>query len=297
MTRSTELATIPKQPALAESERTIGPGELLVIDGNGRVLTRKLRRVLAIKQGVLAGLILALPLAAIGFTGIVGGLVGGAAVGTALVGLRWSFRPFVLAQSRLTAGDLDGAEALLARAPKVKRGIRAQMRATISAWIAYGRGRDEEAIAQFERALVVTGKNTIHYMLAQVGLADTLARSGQLERAKELRAQLKVPSPTSDLVEISVAGLDLTIAIAGHTERELDEDTLQNWTRVALELNNTSIVLAALAYVVAARGDGDLADHLAREARDRFCWCPLESWPLLQHWIDDRIAALPPVED
>ena len=246
------------------------------------------------KLGVVAGVVLALPLALLGITGLSAGFLAGGIIGVALLIVRRTTYPYVQAQSRLSAGDLPGAEAILAKLTTPSRGPRAQLRVWTEGFIAYARGQDAQAIQIFERGLTLFKPNNIHRLVLQIALVELQARSGNVAHAKALRGGITPPEPVSDLVEVSLAGADLAIAIADHTENQLEEDRIDRWVRLALEINNTSLTLAALARVIAARGDDDLADHLAREARDRFCWCPLECWPDLARWVDDRLAKLPP---
>lgn len=281
---------------IAESARSVRPGELLVIDSRGKEVTRRGRSLNHMKLGVVAGAVMAVPLALLGITGLSAGLLAGGIIGAVLVVIRRATFPYVQAQSRLSAGDLPGAEAILARLSTPKRGQRAQLRAWTEGFIAYARAQDARAIEIFEKSLTLFRPNNIHRLVLQIALVELHARSGNLAHAKAMRGGIVPPEPVSELVEVSLAGADLAIAIMDHTEALLDEDKLDRWVRLALEINNTSITLAALARVIAARGDHDLADHLAREARDRFCWCPLESWPDLARWIDERLAKLPAPE-
>ncbi len=288
---STGLVVHPEGLRIAESARTVRPGELLVIDSHGRELTKRARTVSQVKLGLVAGLIMGVPLTMLGLTGLPAGFIAGGIIGTALWIVQRTTRPYVQAQSRLSAGDLVGAEAVLAKLKTPVRGPRAQLRAWTEGFIAYARGDDAQAIRIFERALTLFKPDNIHRLVVQIALVELHARSGSVGHAKAVRGAITPPVPVSDLVEVSLAGADLAIAIADHTEHLLDEDRIDRWIRLALEINNTSLTLAALARVVATRGDGDLADHLAREARDRFCWCPLESWPDLARWVDERNQA------
>lgn len=276
---------------IAESARMVRPGELLIIDSKGREVSKRARTVNQVKLGLIAGFVMGVPLTLLGITGLPAGFLAGGIIGTALWVVRRTTRPYVQAQSRLSAGDLAGAEALLANLKTPVRGPRAQLRAWTEGFIAYARGEDAQAIRIFERALTLFKPKNIHRLVVQIALVELHARGGAVGHAKALRGGLTPPQPVSDLVEVSLAGADLAIAIADHSEHQLEEDRIDRWIRLALEINNTSLTLAALARVVAARGDNDLADHLAREARDRFCWCPLECWPELARWVDERNQA------
>jgi hypothetical protein len=288
-----ELAPAGTGLRIAESARSVRPGELLVIDARGREVGKRSRSLQQMKLGVIAGLVLAIPLAIIGITGLPAGLLAGGLIASGLSISRRLTWPYVQAQSRLSAGDLAGAEAILVKLTTPKHGLRAQMRMWSEGWIAYARGQDAEAIQIFERGMALLPDKDIRRIVLQIALVELCARSGQLARAQSVRGAIVPPQPISDLIEVSLAGADLAIAIVDHTEHRFEEDQLDRWIRLALEINNTSLTLALLARVVAARGDHDLADHLAREARDRFCWCPLACWPDLARWIDERLAKLP----
>lgn len=291
MSTGSELALADKGLRIAESARTVRPGELLVIDAHGREVTKRARTVNQVKLGLVAGLVLGVPLTVLGLTGLSAGFAAGGIVGVALWIVRRTTYPYVQAQSRLSAGDLPGAEAILATLRTPVRGPRAQLRAWTEGFIAYARGQDAQAIRIFERALTLFKPHNIHRLVVQIALVELHARGGNVAHAKALRGGITPPQPISDLIEVSLAGADLAIALVDHTEHQLDEDRIDRWVRLALEINNTSLTLAALARVVAARGDNDLADHLSREARDRFCWCPLECWPDLARWVDERNQA------
>lgn len=101
----------------------------------------------------------------------------------------------------------------------------------------------------------------------QIIRVELYARIGEVVRARAIRGELT--APRSDLIEISLGS------------SEFADATIDRWVRLALELNNTTLTVALLARVIAARGDHELADHLAREARDRVFWCPLRASPAL----------------
>ncbi|MBA3453607.1 MAG: hypothetical protein H0T42_10995 [Deltaproteobacteria bacterium] len=291
MSTGSDLVPPGKGLRIAESARTVRPGELLVIDSHGREVSRRTRSLNHMKLGVIGGLVLGGPLALLGITGLSAGLLAGGVIAATLVAVRRTTYPYVEAQSRLSAGDLLGAEAILAKLRTPSRGPRAQLRAWSEGFIAYARGEDEKAIRIFERALTLFRPQNIHRVVIQIALVELHARRGDVAQAKSVRGGISPPEPVSELVEVSLAGADLAIAIVNHSELQLDEERIDRWIRLALEINNTSLTLAALARVIAVRGDNDLADHLAREARDRFCWCPLECWPDLARWIDERNRA------
>jgi hypothetical protein len=281
-----KLVKVEAGLSLATSARTARPGELLVLDRHGREVQRGglILRQMAL-GAVLGGLgvpfiLLDLPLLGLGV--FAAGVAG-------LIVVNRARMPYWQAQSRVTAGDLAGAEAILARLDTPARGVAARQRVWIEGWIAYARGQDREAIRLFERGLSLSGRG-VYRVILEIELVNLYARTGEVERARALRARIAPPRPEGDLITITLASADLMLALAGGRERELAEDDLQRWTRLALEINHTSLTLALLARVLAARGDDELADHLAREARDRFCWCPLECMPELARWVDARIA-------
>jgi hypothetical protein len=275
--------------SLATSARTARPGQLLVLDGHGREVQRGgllLRQmVLGLVLGSLGAPFVLLDLPLLGFGVVAVGIAG-------LILVNRARMPYWQAQARVTAGDLAGAEAILARLDTPARGVAARQRVWIEGWIAYARGQDREAIRLFERGLSLSGRG-VYRVILEIELVNLYVRTGDVARARALRARISPPRPEGDLITITLASADMMLALAEGRERELAEDDLQRWTRLALEINHTSVTLAVLARVFAARGDDDLADHLAREARDRFCWCPLECMPALAKWVDARIARAP----
>jgi hypothetical protein len=289
MERDHELAPRSRGLRFAESEKTVQPGELMIIDAKGRVLAKRERQAIGRKWGLVIGGAIGIAIVASGGALLVPALL---SYLVALGGFAlWRHRaivPFARAQSRLLEGDLDGAEALLARAPRPSRGMGARLRAQVEGWLAYGRGRNDVAIARFTRAMELTPPRKIFYLTYQVGLADALARSGDTARAKQVRGEMTVPSQPSPLVEVSLAGVDLAIAFVERSATSFDDELLHRWVRLALEINNTQTTIALLAWVFATRGDADMADHLVREAVDRFSWCPLDSWPALHEWLAAR---------
>ncbi|WAS94228.1 hypothetical protein [Nannocystis punicea] len=287
---------VPASPdlRLAASARTARPGELVAVDSRGREVSRfslHLRPVwLGAILGILSAPFMLLDLAELGFGMTAAGVVG-------LVLAHRAQRPYLQAQSRLVAGDLAGAEAILARLATPARGPRARHRLYIEGYLAYARGHDREAIQIFERGLPQFKRRDFRRTSIEAALVELYVRTGEIAEARRLRDRITPPGPGADMIALSLAGADLVLASAEGRERELPEDDLQRWTRLALELNHSSLTLAALARVFAARGDDELADHLAREARDRFSWCPLECTPALARWIDERIARAPAAHD
>jgi hypothetical protein len=289
-----ELVPASPDVRVAASARTARPGELVAVDSHGREVSRRSMHLRPIWLGMLLGSLSApfmlLDLPALGFGLVTAGLFG-------LLLVRRAQRPYLQAQSRLVAGDLAGAEAILARLAAPARGARARLRVYIEGYIAYARGQDREAIRIFERGLPQFRQGDFRRTAIEAALVELYVRTGEVVQARRSRGRITPPGPGADMIELSVAGADLVLAIAEGRERELPEDDLQRWTRLALELNHSSLTLAALARVFAARGDDELADHLAREARDRFSWCPLECTPALARWIDERIARAPTAHD
>lgn len=282
-----ELVPANLDVQIAKSARAARPGELVVLDSQGQEVSKRgviLRQVALL--GALGWPFMLFDLPALGLGAVAGGLVG-------LLLVHRAQRPYLQAQSRLVAGDLAGAEAILARLATPARGARARHRVWIEGWIAYARGQDRHAIQIFERGLPQFGRRDSRRMFLEIVLVELYVRTGDVAEARVLRDRIAPPGPGADLLALSFAGADLVLAIAEGRERALAEDELQRWTRLALELNQSNLTLAALARVLAARGDDELADHLAREARDRFSWCPLECMPELARWIDERIARAP----
>jgi len=261
----------------------------VIVDARGHVLTKRDRQLTVRRVGVVFGVAIGMAIVASGGAALIPALV----TFPILVGsfALWRHRvvlPIARAQSLLLEGDLDGAEAVLSRASRRARGQGVRWRASVEGWLAYGRGRNDIAIARFTQAMELASPRRVFYLFAQVGLVEALARSGDIARAKEVRSAMNVPEPPSAIVEVSIAGADLAIAFAEHSAASFDDELLHRWVRLALEVSHTRTTIALLAWVFATRGDQDMADHLVREALDRFCWCPLDSWPALHEWIEAR---------
>lgn len=279
--------------AIAKSAQTARPGEVVAVDMKGRVLdgaaTTRANIKVAAGMAVVSG-----GAAALLGAGIAGAIAAGA------VSLFWlgyfvaRRQPYIAAHAQMLSGDLDGAEAALRKLRPPRRGPIAAQACATAGWIAYARGDHAAAIERFERAIQLARGNQILRLTTQVGLADVLARSGDRGRARALRETIRLPAEASPIFEVALAGLDLTFAILEGTEAAIDQDALDRWVRHALELNNTTLVIAKLARVHAARGDDDLADHLTREWRERFSWCPISYWPELAAWMTERAARLIP---
>jgi hypothetical protein len=282
--------------AIAKSAQTAQPGEVVAVDRKGRVLdargTTRANVKVASAVAILSG----------GAAAVLGAGIAGAIAASA-VSLFWigyiltRRQPYIAAHAQMLAGDIDGAEAALRQLHPPRRGPIAAQACATAGWIAYARGNNAAAIERFERAIEHSRGNKILRLTTQIGLADVLARSGDRGRARALRETIALPREASPLFEVSLAGVDITLAILEGTEATLDQDALDRWIRIALELNNTTIAIAKLARVCAARGDDDLADHLAGEFRERFSWCPLSYWPELDAWMTDRVARSIPATD
>jgi len=281
--------------AVAESSRKARPGEIVMVDAGGRELgklgTRRLERTVAAMFATVGAII------GLALYGPLGAVVGGVAGLIAIRSGKRSVQPYLAAHSQLLRGDLDGAEAAIHALSPPTRGPRAILAASTLGWVAFGRGDLPRAEQLFERVIELSGRNHVLRLQVQSGLADVVARRGDLGRARAVRDAMVVPEGSSPIFEISRLALDLTFAILEHTEAALDEDVLDRCERLALELEHTSALLAKLARVRAARGDDDLADHLAREARERFAWCPMSYWPELDAWLTDRLARPRPAAD
>jgi hypothetical protein len=273
---------------LAESDRSLRPGQLVAVDNEGRVMTRRDRFRAYAKLTGIGAAIVAAPFVAFGATGVWFACVTVPVLLGVVLTLR-RMQPYVLAQSRIVAGDLDGAESILASTPE-RRHVKlfVTMRARLQGFIALGRGNHREAIEHLERALV-TSRVRIQTFSVSLTLAIACAELGDVERAREIRAALKAPDKMASILAIALAEVDVTIALATGTDATLDDTTLETWTRLALELDHTNMMLAKLARVLAGRGDDDLAEHLAREASERFGWRRLVSWPTLDAWIRERL--------
>ena len=281
----------------AESSRKARPGQIVVVDGKGREIAP--RRLLWTNLKTAGPLVVgSAALSALLGGGVAGALAAGAGVLVWVGFLMSRLQPYYAAHARLLRGDLDGAEAEIHALRPPGRGVRAAHAASTLGWVAFARGDTTRAAALFERVLALAGRNAVLRLQAQIGLADVLARTGDLGRARAIRDSIVLPPSSSPIFVVSRDGLELAFALVEHTESAVDEELLDRCERLALELEHTASILAKLARVRAARGDDALADHLAREARERFSWCPMSYWTEVDAWLTDRLArAIPDADD
>jgi hypothetical protein len=287
---------------IAETAEHVQPGELILLDEKGRPTGWLRLQLMGLAQTLPLWLAIGV---AFGFIAVAANVSAWWFLPLIVLAQRpvdflmgRTARPLLLAHARLSAGDTAGAEAILATAPRPRRGRMGALRARLEGFLADAEGDVQQAIVHYERSLALFPKG-IDGLLTRITLADALARDCRLESAREIRAGIEV-SPGADVIDLALAEADLTLAIAAGREAELDEATLHAWVRLALMHNSSKNLLVALARVLVARGDEDLADHCLRESDDRFTWCSLErTWPPLHRWSSERkaqTATLPPRE-
>jgi len=132
MDRDHELVPRSRGLRLAESEKTAQPGELVIVDARGHVLTKRDRQLTVRRVGVVFGVAIGMAIVASGGAALIPALV----TFPILVGsfALWRHRvvlPIARAQSLLLEGDLDGAEAVLSRASRRARGQGVRWRASV----------------------------------------------------------------------------------------------------------------------------------------------------------------------
>jgi hypothetical protein len=186
-------------------------------------------------------------------------------------------------QRALAAGKIEEAGRLLALVPRSRRRRVLRYRARLEGYIAEAKGDSTAAIACYARGLALAGPG-FERATIQASLAGALARSGQLERARQLRAAIRV-AKDADGLRMTVLTTDLWLAYCGNRALELDEDTVHAWVRMSLEHNHTRNELVVLAWILEARGDPGLAAHCLTESANRFSWVDIRALaPALADW-------------
>jgi hypothetical protein len=195
------------------------------------------------------------------------------------------------AQSLLAAGDIAGAEAILARVSRSRSGQRAALHARLEGYIADAKGDRSGAIDGYQRALKLhpSGSNGV---ISKIMLVESLARDGQLERAIALRHRVEIDRDAAKVVGLMLAEADLVLAIAGQKAQTLNEEEVHAWVRDALAHNHTKNLLILLARALAERGDDELSNHCLLESNERFSWCRFEqTWPAMHAWVTARASS------
>jgi hypothetical protein len=283
------LAVPPWRPA--RSLATAEPGEVILVDADGRLQTWRTRAVRLVRLGVVGGAFGVLAGAVATMLGPVFGALALVGMAGGMVG--WAFRAQRLGRVLRPAMTLhmEGRfrEARETIEPLVQRKDCAPGVLRIAAASSWALGRHEEALALLQRAAPhATG---LEHWLNQSMRVLVLATMGRVDEAKRAREALG-SGPGGEVAELAQPLLPLTLAFhADDAALVPDEETQHAWSRAALLRNHFGGVLYYLSWAAWKRGDDELAQHLLREAVPRTRTVEEDlSAPKLAAWRAARLA-------
>jgi hypothetical protein len=261
---------------VSESLDASRPGEVILLDNAGRVLTPAEKRWVDIRQwgsfvglGVLGGGLCVL---------LVGSVPLGIAIGGGLVGWTlWQARhgpALKRAIALASAGKRKDARSLLEQIEARKPA--AHQRTTIDyllAKISWQEGRTDDALRRYTRAIDAYERTKRYkqegmYWLCAFDRVQLLAVAGKLDRAVRAREALTA-APSGEYFAMEQALTDLVIAFHKRTAKGLDDDDMYEWAKKALATNRFGLALILLAWAFEKKRDEDMAAHLMEEAPGR----------------------------
>jgi hypothetical protein len=283
-----------KRDTFAKDLATARPGEIVAVDGKGRMVTpRRIRKAQVV--GAVLGIAIASTAMAIG--SLAGGFVGMTVGAFVVLGvsfavtMRWASAAKRLraVNAHIFAGRRDDARAELARFGETRnRGLVEASRRACEGSVAYAFGEHADAVAHFENALALTTaprhqlfRDTLHLAIASA-LAPT-----DLATARAHRKQVRGGHDAGIYVLAEIT-TDLVIAFETDKTDELPgDDVLHDRARVALEFHHSAATLVGLAWAFASRGDREMAEHLLDNVDDRSDAAYLgDAYPRLAAWRD-----------
>jgi hypothetical protein len=301
--RTTALAVTTAEPPklmFATSLATMKRGEVLLVDRDGRTLTR---RTINRRRWLLGG-IAATCVATIATVSSAPVVVGAATLlGTLAIKLA---RPLAIhvANPEFRRGlrflianrDAEARPLIEAADAKDRSGDLGASIARAVALLAWRRGEHAEARRHTERALAKasrTGDGAITYWLIAVQRAQLVALHDP-EAAMPLIAEL-ADAPDNDYFRAERRFAELAAAFhADRPDRLPADDVLYDWAKDALAVNSGGFRVAALAWVFDARGDAEMAAHLLGEVRSRLL-IPTELIPNIDPplwaWAEPRLPS------
>ena len=252
------------------------PGEVILLDDSGRVLTAAERRWADMRQwGSVVGM------GALG-GGLVGLLLGsiplGLVVGGGLVAWTlWEARhgPAVnRAIALASAGERTQARTLLEQIEARKPA--SHLRPTIDyllGKISWQEGRTDDALRRYSRAIdAYEGTKRYQqegmYWLCAFDRVQLLAVIGKLDRAVQARASLG-DAPAGEYFAMEQVLTDLVIAFHKRTAKDLAMDDMYEWAKAALATNRFGLAVVLLAWAFEKTIDQEMAAHLLAEAPSR----------------------------
>lgn len=273
------------------------PGEVLLLDEDGQVLSAGAVRRQQLAGWIGAGGVAGLSMAAI--TTLMGPLVGlitGAIFGLLMIRQTRAWRRARHALVLASAGRRDQA---LAEVAKLEKGtVSEPMRPFLhylKGKLEWQRGNLTESLNLYDRALgaVAQRKRRAMYWVCAFDRVQLLAVMGKVDAARAARAELD-NAPQGDYFQLELALTELVIAFAGQQlERLPADDDLYEWSKTALGCSRFGTNLVLLAWALGGRGDADMEKLLLREAGPRLAteFLP-ESFPSLHAWYEQRRIAV-----
>lgn len=273
------------------------PGEVLLLDEDGQVLSAAAVRRQQLAGWIGAGGVAGLSMAAI--TTLMGPLVGlltGAIFGALMIRQTRAWRRARHALVLASAGRRDQA---LAEVARLERGaISEPMRPFLhylKGKLEWQRGHLAEALGLYDRALgaVAQRKRRAMYWVCAFDRVQLLAVMGKVDAARAARAELD-NAPGGDYFQLELSLTELVIAFAGNQLDRLPADEeLYEWSKTALGCSRFGTNLVLLAWALGGRGDADMEVLLLREAGPRLATEFLaESFPSLYAWYQQRRVAV-----
>ena len=192
-------------------------------------------------------------------------------------------------------GRLIEAEALCREVLGGRGGARALMAAAHHdlSVIATRRGDQEEALLHLRAAIRLAHSAWRRSVQVEVLAYQEIRLLVALGRVGEARARMQArgDEPEGDYLRLLHATAELAVCF-GENVPPRDEDVLWERSRAALRISQGAVELLGLcAWAFDRRGDGDMADHLAGEARERAEAEDRAALPALWAWIDQRGGA------
>jgi hypothetical protein len=284
---------------VSSSLDTAKPGEVLLLDDQGRVLGPKaMRRASVVGWGVV-GSVVGIGAGAVGVlvSPIAGVLVGAATMGFLLWQLRHG-RQFQRALALASAGRRDEAYAIVTELEGRQLGNQfPPFIDYLAGKLEWQRGNFEAALGRYERALGalgrMRGRGRGMYWICTFDRVQLLAAMGKLADARTARAELD-EAPRGDYFAMELALTDLMIAFHAEDATLLPaDDELFEWAKSALRTSRFGASVVLLAWAFGARGEHDMAEHMLREAPARLEteFLP-ETAPKLHAWLGDRIGPI-----
>jgi tetratricopeptide (TPR) repeat protein len=280
------------------------PGEVLLLDDQGRVLgPSAMRRATVIGWGVV-GSVVGVGAGAIGvlMTPVAGLVVGAMTLGFLVWQLRHG-RDFQKALALASAGRRDEAFAIVSELERRQLGNQfPPFIDYLAGKLEWQRGNAEEALRRYERALAalarMRGRGRGMYWICTFDRVQLLAAMGRLDDARAARAELE-EAPRGDYFAMELALTDLMIAFHGGDASTLPgDDELYEWAKAALRTSRFGASVVLLGWAFEQRGDRDMAEHMLREAPARLDTEFLaETTPKLNAWLQERLPTVGAKDD